>query len=192
MDFEELIDVIVFAPDYTSEIYTDGPKALAPEQVIDAFQKAYWMWILSFAEKLDSMQDSGFALLGILNAYPEMIAQLQGVTGTKPELFTYGMLEVFPELKNKDDVEKICHHLYSHLRSSIAHMGLTGANIFLNCDIEFPIISGNYKGAFAIVLNPHLWFMRICEHFSNYISDLRDPEEKELRKKFWKRMQHPF
>ncbi len=94
------------------EDYPNGVRVLPIEQQIDAFERMYKLWILSFAEKLTDMPDSGFAVLNLLNAYPEMIAQLNGFTGNKPDLFKDGMLLLFPELRNSQQAKNICEHLY--------------------------------------------------------------------------------
>jgi hypothetical protein len=48
------------------------------DEQIQAFENMYTIWILPFAQKLVEMPDSGFAVLALLNAYPDMIAQLHG------------------------------------------------------------------------------------------------------------------
>ncbi len=188
MRFDELFQHMTYAPGYTSDNYPNGPSNLSMDELINAFENSYLQWILRFADHIIDTNGSGFAVLTLMNAYPEMIAQLHGISGKKPDLFQQGMLMIFPELKANKDEGVICTHLYSYLRNGLAHMSLTGFNIILTESIPNPLTPGEYMGSLAIAINPRAWLNRIKSHFNLYISELRNEENEVLRMKFVKRM----
>jgi hypothetical protein len=185
---------LTFAPGYTDADYPEGVTALSLEQQIDAFEKMYKIWILSFAEKLVDIPDSGFATLMILNAYPEMIAQLHGFRGDKQELFEKGVCLIIPKLTEHKKVKDICLHLYSYMRSGLAHMSFTSKNIVLTEDFPYALdIRISEDGAeIGIFVNPRMWFEYIRQHFQNYIDSLKNPSNVDLRMKFSNRLTKPF
>ena len=170
-------------------------KGFTLEETIDAFAALYRLWILGFVEKLmnmpGTMPDAGFAILMMLNAYPEMIAQLTGHTGDKPSLFKAGLVEIFPEVKG-DREDEVCTHLYSYMRSCLAHMSLTGENILLSEDFPKALTAGEPGGKLLVVVNPRKWCETILQHFDHYIEELKNPRNTALRQKFYERLQKPL
>ncbi len=180
-----------YAPGYTSDTHSGGVQNYPVEEQIDAFARLYKLWILEYANRLAEMPNSGFAVLTLLNAYPEMVAQLHGIHVSKPELFRAGILMIFPEIRGEYE-DDICDHLYAYLRSGLAHMGLTSFNIILNGDIPVPIQPGTLRGALAIIINPNEWLKRIEAHFESYINTLKNVDEIDFRDQFSARMKRPF
>lgn len=183
---------LTFAPGYTNEDYPNGISVLPIEKQIDAFEKMYKIWLLDFAERLVTIPDSGFAVLTLLNAYPETVAQLNGFTGRKSDLFKQGIFLIFPELLSYQQSTAICKHLYSYMRSGLAHMSFTSVNIILSEDPPAAVQIYNKKEPFEVWVNPRLWFESIKQHFEDYISELKSPDNVDLREKFSARMCQPF
>jgi len=158
------------------------------ERMIEIFEWRYRFWILQFAERLSYDPDGGFAVLVLLNAYFDMIAQLHGHKWGKA--LDEGLKLVFPELESEETVRKKLGH---DLRAAIAHMGIT-TNIILQRGFSDPIVWGKYRGnQTTIVINPHLMLTHIRAHFDKYIASLRDPspENDEKRRAFLKRIRKP-
>lgn len=174
------------------------------KELIDCFEDRVHRWILKPAEiLLETERDCGeeepdvdFAVLAILNAVPEMLAQLQGYKdqGYEDEkLYEQGILYIFPALRNHTHKTKIVEKLlYGKLRSGIAHMGLTGMGILLERETEDPITPCYGRGnEVVVIVNVPKWYEQIKERVDGYISELRDPDPSKdaLRQKFRKRME---
>lgn len=156
----------------------------AYEHMVEIFEWRYRFWILKFAKELSADPDGGFAVLVLLNAYFDMIAQLHGHGRSEVE---EGLKLVFPELASES---KVTSSLKYNLRHAIAHMGLT-TNIILKEEYNDPIVWGPYRGnEMVIVINPRLMFEHIKSHFENYIAALKDPDPRndDLRTKFLARI----
>jgi hypothetical protein len=119
-----------------------------------------------------------------------MIAQLSGSTGDHRVLVQDGLKKVFPELVKE---QVILEELVNRLRNPMAHMGATQDHIILIDLYDKPLVWGRYRRKEAIVINPRLWVGRICEHFDEFFTQLRDPNPKydPLRQSFLKRLKRP-
>lgn len=154
------------------------------EHMIAIFEWRYQFWLLQFAERLSEDPNGGFAVLVLLNAYFDMIAQLNGHRRGDIEK---GLELVFPELASEPDVRG---DLEKNLRHAIAHMGIT-TDIILQEGYDYPLVWGPYRGnEAAIVINPRLMLIHIKSHFEEYVAALRDPDPKndKRRRDFLKRV----
>jgi hypothetical protein len=192
-DLEERIKSLIIAkingqpfaiPEFPISKYFKTMDDSNYEAIVDIFEWRYQYWILQFAERLSEDANGGFAVLVLLNAYFDMIAQLHGHKWGEIE---EGLKLVFPELESEPKVTK---YLKKHLREAIAHMGIT-TNIILKEDFSDPIVWGPYRGEpMVIVISPRLMFVHIKSHFEKYTASLRDPSAKndDKRRKFLKRI----
>ena len=185
---------LMFAPGYTSENYPGGMTTLSIDQQIDAFEKRYKIWFLDIAQNLVNTPDSGFAVLTILNAYPELFAQLNGYQGDKLALFQQGTANIFPDIYYRfyPDGDLITKHLYSYMRNSLAHMSFTGNDVILSENFPAPLEVLGRNGIRVVCVNPRKWYERIQFHFERYIEALKNPDNADLRNKFSARLNQPF
>ena len=148
---------------------------LSLHKQIDYFEDRLHRWTLGpCAALLESNNpDWDFAVLTILNAIPELIAQYQGKTGNKLDLYQFGFEYIFAT-----GATFVSEHLYGKLRSAIAHAALTGEGITLSRDrpnLSMPI---NWSQRLVtIVINVPEWYAKITERLADYIRDLRDIDD---------------
>lgn len=199
-DCSELFSAYVHAPGFVSDTTTDTneqKKDLDLDQLIQQFENRTRHWILNYAGYLidaNSPQisnDSGFAVLMILNAYPEMIAQLHGKSGDKESLYREGLQEIFPRIPD-EDLDKVAKTLYPYLRSALAHMGFISERVILSLDYPNLTLCRDPKDRICIIVNPNEWYDQIMAHFQRYLTDLRNEANEELRNNFLKRMKNPI
>jgi hypothetical protein len=195
MDCSDLFDQLVFAPDYTSKSH---PTGIAPESNdrIDSFRKAVDFWLMQYAGTLANDVNAGYALLAVLNSYPDFIAQLKGfVPSTESknylkERYIFGILDVFPHLNTIEKRQEVLDALYADLRCTLAHALLTGQKIVLASHIPESIMTCSYDKTMLVVVNPQLWFQQVYTHFNAYISALDTDEE--LQHKLFARLKQPL
>lgn len=179
---------MVYAPDYTSKNHPQGIPLDVNQQIL-LFEKRVHTWILDYAKMLLNENNAGFAILIILNAIPEMLAQFRGHVGSVEELYREGLLYIFPEIQGEHE-DFIINELYSHKRNAIAHMGFTSSNIILNGQHPNLTLCNLNENTF-IILNPVEWYNQVNKMFEQYIIELKDNSNKELRDKFAERMKRP-
>ena len=189
--------------DYPEDLQIKDDKRL-----IDCFEDRVCRWIFKPAKILlkterdcgEEEPDVDFAVLTILNALPEMLAQFQGYeynyTGDpkhlKKYLYEQGLQYIFPWLKNDKHKKSIMKRLYGKLRNAIAHMGLTSTGIILERGIKDPIILCQGRdNKLVVIVNVPKWHEQTKKRVKDYISELRDPDPSKdaLRQKFRKRME---
>ena len=165
---------------------------LPPDEQIEIVCERYKHWLLSYARKLAQEPNTGYALLALLNSYFDMIASLSGHFSERSsnKRVKLGLPMVFRELATEPQVVTM---LVKYLRNPMAHMGTTSDHIILIDLYEEPIVWGSFHALEAIVINPRLWAMRICEHFDEFVNELRDPDPKynQRRKDFLDRISQP-
>lgn len=162
---------------------------LSLNEQINYFEDKVNRWILepcAVLLKADN-PDWDFAVLTILNAVPEMIAQYQGCIGEKKNLYKTGFEYIFGE-----EIDFIPNHLYAHLRSAISHTALTGEGITLSRErqnLAWPICRS--KSLYTVVINVPEWYSKTRDRLTDYIEELRDFEDSdkdELRNAFSQRI----
>lgn len=167
---------------------TNFPSAMSLDQKIDVFADRVNGWQLNIAQQCaDNNQHSGFAVLSIVFSYFEMIAKYQdGYTkDNRPgEYFRKGIDNVFPDLSTPppDIRKRIVDKLYKDIRCGLYHAGITGPNIELSGDFNFPI--GFVSPPGKVQVNPHRLVPHVAQHFQSYVLQLRDPKNGDLRRKF--------
>lgn len=117
--------------------------------------------------------DWDFAVLTILNAVPEMLAQYRGCKGDKRDLYIQGFEYIFGR-----DVDFITNHLYGQLRSAIAHTAQTGEGITLSRErqnLAWPV--DRSQGVYTVVINVPEWYSKTRDRLNDYISELRDVDD---------------
>lgn len=170
-----------------------GPAATDELKVL-VFADRVWGWQLDVAERLvKTDEQSGFAVLGIVMSYFEMIGKhLRGFEGMGESAihFRVGFDSAFPDVP-KDQADRIADRLYKSVRNGLYHDAITSAGIALTRRKDDPprvlYETPGMDGMREIVINPELLTSHIRRHFASYVAGLlRDPDG-ETRKGFVKR-----
>ncbi len=187
---------ITFAPGFNSETHPNGLTTLTDTEWIDAFYSSYSVWVLSYAERLVTDGNAGFAILLILYPYFQMISRCkQGGTTNHFDEFSEGIKDVFKaELQVAEDSvqTQVAKHLYDNMRCEMAHGNLTGKGIALSDDNTPPIWWGfdNNDNVNAVGVNPRKWVIEVRRHFDKYREMLLDPNETKRREDFFRYTKH--
>ncbi len=188
--------------------YPEPLKIKDMDELIDCFEDRVCRWILKPARVLlkqntpcgEKDPDVDFAVLAILNAVPEMLAQFQGCEEDykdnkkhlKKYLYEQGLQYIFPKLKNNKYKKRIMKRLYGSLRNAISHMGLTSPPILLERKTKDPItLCCGRANKLVVIINVPKWYKQTKKRIKNYICELRDPDpsKDDLRRKFRERME---
>ena len=196
---------------YSTHILIPGSPLyarLSIDKQIDFFEYCVRHTILAPVEALLEKQEPLFdlAVLAVLNAIPEMLAQYQGATGDKPALYKHGLQYIFQDTLEKtitnvgEEIEKL---LYINLRSAVAHSFFTGERVKISPGdpnltaflYEFPEKDPTThlpRGLLVNSINAREWYGKIKNALISYIADLRDESKIDLRNKFQQRIQSGY
>jgi hypothetical protein len=128
---------------------------------------------------------SGWAVLQIVLSYFETFAffKLGGQTKLNDHhgLFKFGVLDTFPEFDGHNP--SLVNMLYSQLRGGLYHSGVASGSVILcrtvgSSPVSFEPTSRIWR------VDPHRFVVRLREHFQQYITALRNPENTSLREGF--------
>ncbi len=192
---------IYLVPGITGEIDNSGKlvikveateKELYPEKNIEdkirMFERQVNGWFLEQAFTLLTKEDNevnennGFVILMIATSYIEGIEQYrQGKSSHRrsKSFFKKGIKRIF-EVDSND--YKRLDDFYSELRCSLFHNGMTGPYIRIHSVInDKPIVFSEGK---IIKINQKLFLEKVGDDFNNYLEDLKDKSNKELRTNF--------
>ena len=189
-----MINRQVYGPGlYNSDNFPNGLADIAKNMdvLVDYFEQRYRYWFLQPALKLTENSDNGFVVMSILIPYPDMVAQLKGLTlskqGEKPLENRYfaGLDEVFPNYKDEIYVP-IKTLLYRNLRSEMAHKSFISKNVTFSDDIHYPFLPDQTRT--SVVVSPRYWCYVVFAHFTNYMTELKNPANEEERNTFKKNL----
>lgn len=181
---------------------TDFPNGLSLEQKIEVFSARVQGWQLDPAHRLiNSDMHSGFAVLHILTSYFETIAQYYRgeLSGrSSKEFFKFGFKKFLeatritvisdkPENENtlsvrENEVDKMLDDLYTSIRCGLYHSGLVKSNVMINGNFSFALAYDLRNGYFH--LNPQQLPSAKKAHLHQYVGELRNPQNDELRRNF--------
>jgi hypothetical protein len=168
---------MAWSPNLTNEDFPLNYDDWVLEDKIRLFEDQVLGWQLLIADDIinvhaDENPHSGFAVLAMLLSYFEMIGKyLEGSTGErKPKkYFKVGLTNVFPNLKEKNEVTNI---LYGDARCGMYHEGLIGKRIILTRNYNTPILVVN-EDFLIIAIDPHTLTTTLVKHFKGYIDQLK-------------------
>ena len=143
-------------------------------------------WFINIAEELKKNNEAGYVILMICIQYVESMIQFkkgEDSSGKSGEFFKDGIKDIFPEIE-----EDLINLLWSSVRCGLFHNGMTDDGIFINADKENnqEITLFKVKGENKVLINPHKFLDKINEHFKDYITKLKNPENIKLRENFEK------
>lgn len=167
---------------------TDFPQGLSLDNKISVFEDRVIGWQLDIAKKCAALDHSGFAVLHIIMSYFEAIAKYKDgfVQYEKSKKYLkQGLLDVLPSLKNiKSHVqEQIAEKFYEGVRCGLYHGGMTPRGIFISGEINEPLeLIDN-----CLHIHPNKLLDQVCSHFDEYIRQLNNSQNSNLRRNFEKR-----
>ena len=135
------------------------------------------------------IEHSGFAALHIIMSYFEMIFRYHSGDETDDSKDpVHGLKLVYPDFPNKigaGNAKSFEVKFRKNVRNALYHSAFVSSGV---------VLSGGDQGlnwdarTGTLTINPHTLVQEIKHHFASYISNLRDPGQKNLRDKFQKRI----
>jgi hypothetical protein len=177
-----------------SPIHTtdDFPAGFSLEGKIDVFSARIEGWQLGIALALEEKQipHRGFAILHILLSLFEMIGKYrEGYLGNSKSKYYFKLGAQFVFQKDLGpEQETFLEALYKNVRSGIYHIGMTSPQVLLVDEIPGSI--GFQSGTRAIAISPDKLAIDLTVRFRDYIGELRNPQNVELRLNFEKRFDY--
>ena len=164
--------------------------------LVDIFEDRIRNWFLQPVDCLLEIPHCHISAVAILVAYFEGIEIYQtGVDSRNRsfEFFARGFSKVFP-LQNCEErlLNDIHRAFYDQVRCGFVHDGMFRNRVFFS-DIHpkpiiftFPKINDTLETSRieSIVINPKLLFESVRNHFENYLKDLRESNNEELKRNF--------
>jgi hypothetical protein len=165
------------SPTYTSETFGVDPTL---DEKILIFEDRELGWRFRIAQETEKVTDSGYGLISILFAYFEMFAQYHsGIcseNGSK-KAFRDGVRLIYPASTLTDDN---LDAIYVRVRCGMYHNGYTKFGTLIDGDYPeaLDVKNGNVQ------INPH-WLLRdLQNHFTCYLTGLKDPKNVTPRSNF--------
>lgn len=137
-------------------------------------------WFFDIADNIKSNNEAGFIILQIAISYIEGNQQYREGKlshGNSETFFVKGMRRIF----DKENVPKnVLSFFYDQVRCGLFHDGITKKNVLISCELPDPVRNINGK----IMINPHKFLNKIKEDFENYINQIQNSTNAELRTNF--------
>jgi hypothetical protein len=179
---------IAISPRYFQE---DFPAGLSLDQKIEVFGDRVQGWQLDPAQELaNKVSHSGFAVLHVVMSYFESVAKFRDgfcSRGESSAYFKRGFEWVFQEVRQLPDErrDELLGMFYEKVRCGLYHTGMTGTRILLTGEIPVPIqINIKEADIVVIAINPHSIVVPLRAHLSDYLRELRNPANEQLRRNF--------
>lgn len=173
---------LVIIDDKTKEKERLYPKANI-EHKIRIFERQVNGWFLERVSIFLGEEDNGFIVLMIATAYIEGVEQCrkgESSSGESKTFFKNGVKRIF---RLESCFDNRLNNFYSELRCGLFHNGMTGANIRIFSRFERPI---DFLDNGTIEINQRLFLEKVKDDFRQYLTDLRDTTNTELRNNFKK------
>jgi hypothetical protein len=178
-----------------------GDKLLSGriEDRIDVYEDRVSGWLIKPACALTAIPNSGFAVLTLALTYFEGYATYRNGTDSKDQSKKYfheAYLEVFFHAKAApghedvpitDDLHgRIADIMYEDGRCGQFHDGMCRKRVLISSAATAPVSASVYEDATisCVVVNPALFLANIEAHHVQYVGELRDSANVELRAKF--------
>lgn len=139
-------------------------------------------WFLNRALSLCCGENNNFIIVMIATSYIEGVEQYRcGMesNGRSRQMFSAGIRRIFglQEVVSNDQLR----NLYKHLRCGLFHNGMSGDAVVLSRTMNSAI---EFSPRGTIDINPKLFLDAIVQDFNQYIIDLSNPDNTELRNNF--------
>ena len=169
---------------YVEDTETNQKYNNCIDTYIIVYEKYVMEWVFKWGRMLQDPKhnDAGFVVLQIAISQIEEMEQCRLGKLSKKEsgvLFCAGMKRIF-KLNNDDDVW--LKKFYLLCRCGLFHCGMTRKNVLVENSYEKAI---EYKkDTTEFYLNPNKFLNAVIADFSEYINELKDEKNHELRKAF--------
>lgn len=138
-------------------------------------------WFLNRAVSLCHRKNNNFIVVMIATSYVEGVEQYRTgreSNGHSRQFFLAGLRRIF-DMQNVSDDQ--LSNLYKHLRCGLFHNGMSGDEVVLNRSLVNAI---DFSNSGTIDINPKLYLDAIIQDFNQYIDDLHNLNNIELRNSF--------
>lgn len=138
-------------------------------------------WFLNRAVSLCHRKNNNFIVVMIATSYVEGVEQYRTgreSNGHSRQFFLAGLRRIF-DMQNVSDDQ--LSNLYKHLRCGLFHNGMSGDEVVLNRSLGNAI---EFSNSGTIDINPKLYLDAIIQDFNQYIEDLHNLNNIELRNSF--------
>lgn len=143
-------------------------------------------WFLEIGKRLKLDNEADFVILQIALSYIEGNQQYrEGESSDRrsKEFFKKGLKRIFSEIQNIYMIENVLDNFYKQVRCGLFHIGITGHGV---------TISGEFSDALKILfpefpeirINSHKFMDAMVNDLENYIKELNDQNNTELREDF--------
>jgi hypothetical protein len=180
--------VFSISPKHTT---LDFPDGWTLEDKIEVFSARIEGWQIGIAKEIvkKGIPNRGFALLHIVFSYFEMIGKYRfGYLGDDKSRYYFRKGLVATLYTLTPEQEKFMNTLYASVRSGLYHLGMTKTNVVLIDNIPGSIGFNSKNNNIAI------WPDRLVDdldiRFHDYIAELQNPDNIELRTNFEKRFDY--
>lgn len=168
---------VAWSSKFTNKDFPANYDDWTVEDKIKLFEDQVLGWQLGIADDIintnaDLNPHAGFAVLSILMSYFERIGKyLEGYTGKSQskKYFITGFTNVFPELKNEDEVINL---LYADVRCGMYHEAIIGGQIILTRNFNKPITVVRSSATPYIAIDPHTLTKILISHFNEYVQKI--------------------
>jgi hypothetical protein len=152
---------------------------------IKIYERQVKFWFLEPANDLltqnvNGFNNNSFVALMISLSYIEGVEQYrvgQSSDGQSRTFFRNSMQRLYPNIHNEPDLNA----LYNEARCGLFHTGMTEGRVLLGNDYENPI---SFPDPDTILINPQRLLDDIITDFENYLSELRNHNNREIRQNF--------
>ena len=187
---------------------TDFSDLSSLETKISLFEDSVLGWQINIADQIINGKKSShgnaeippiehakYAMLDIIFSYFEMIAKYHRgfkSLGKSREYFRAGVYIVFPDLthplqpNHPEVIKEVVDLMYDEIRCGLYHTGRIGSRINVTTESEdFSVTTlRQAKGVIFLTVNPKYVVLKVKEHFEQYISQLKDVSNHQLRMNF--------
>ena len=185
-------------PSFISSRHFEGsfPLPLTIDNAITIYEDRVLSWFLNIAATLKGDVRADFVSLMVIASYFEGFAIMrlgQSSKNQSRDFFAYGLKDVVkPHFQGTEEIlDSIADVLYDDMRCGLFHSGMTRVGIGLDRGTEeksTPELEATMSddGRIRITMNVPKLLELVRWHFVEYLAQLRNPAELELRENFRK------
>lgn len=153
---------------------------------IKIYERQVKYWFLNIASEIESQENTCFVVLMICLSYIEGVEKYRRgmISDNGSRIFFRESIKRIFNFGN--DMDNKIDELYKEARCELFHIGMTGNSIVLSSEFDEAITFVNED---TIKINSTVFLNKIIEDFDNYICELNNNDNLELRENF-DRMYH--
>ncbi|MBJ9989429.1 hypothetical protein [Paenibacillus sp. S28] len=147
---------------------------------IEIYSRQVNEWFLGRASRLLQGKNNGFIVLMICISYIEGVQQYingRDSRNQSRQVFIQGLNRIFSLNLSDNDLNEF----YKEVRCGLFHNGMSGTKVIISSHFDSPI---QFIDSNTIKINQELFLKIIRQDFKNYMLDLKDENNYEMREKF--------